>query len=285
MIHEWFSNTLVKKKYLQDIGKLSADIEKRIFQKLEPIEESAAPVEIKPLIKVINRLVSNFQDRSENERDFSANASHELRTPLAGIRIQTEIAQQTEDPKIQKKALGNIIHAVDQAERLIEQLLALARHSVDNITLHKEKISLSHLCLCVASDLSDLAEEKRVKLKTAITRKLYIHADRESISVLLHNLIHNAIKYSPAEGTITISLNTHQNKLLLCIADLGPGIPVQKRQAVLQRFQKVKGSSETGSGLGLAIVKRVCNLHNADLTLDSHRDGKGLKVRVLFNPA
>jgi signal transduction histidine kinase len=281
---KWLINKFTTKRYRQEIETLSQDIEKRIAETLAPIDEKIAPKEIRPLINAINRLITYFEDRSSHEQDFSANASHELRTPLAGIRLQTEIAMSTDDPVIQRKSHQNVLIAIDQSERLIEQLLILARLTADRVELAMEKVNISQLSVHVIANLHRLAEEKHISLKLELPDNLTIIACEESISILLHNLIRNAINYIPDGSKIQVKATTTKSgKALLSVADNGPGIPADKHDMVLRRFQKARNSAKSGSGLGLAIVKRICDLHHATLELDKTTKSGGLKVAVRFN--
>ena len=280
---KWTSNKLTEKHFKREIEDLSYDIEKRIAETLSPIDEKTAPKEIRPLINAINRLIAYFEDRSHHEQDFSANASHELRTPLAGIRLQTEIAMSTEDLEIQKKAHQNVLIAIDQNERLIEQLLVLARLTADKVDLAMEKVNLGQLSARVIANLMSVAEEKHISLKLQSPDHLMVFVSEESISILLHNLVRNAINYIPEGGEIKVKITTSKDKVVLSVMDNGPGIPSDKYDMVLRRFQKTNDNEKSGSGLGLAIVKRICDLHQATLTLGQATRKGGLKVTVTFS--
>lgn len=280
---KWISNTLNERHFKKEIEELSYDIEKRINETLAPIDEKTAPKEIRPLINAINRLISYFEDRSAHEQDFSANASHELRTPLAGIRIQTEIAMSTDDPQIQQKSHQNILKAIDQNERLIEQLLTLARLTADRVELKMATVDLKQLSENVAANLRRMAEEKHIGITLECPENLAVHASEESLSILLHNLLRNAINHTPEKGGIVVTASGTSKKTEFSVSDNGPGIPQDKYDAVLKRFGKTRSDSASGSGLGLAIVKRICDLHHAKLKLDKATQKGGLKITVIFN--
>ncbi len=280
---KWLANLFVQRRYRQEIETLSRDIEHRIAETLAPIDEKTAPKEIRPLINAINRLIAYFEDRSHHEQEFSANASHELRTPLAGIRLQTEIAMSTDDPEIQQKSHRNVLVAIDQNERLIEQLLTLARLTADRVELAMEKVNLGQLSTHVIGNLMSLAHEKHISLKLEASDQLMVFASEESISILLHNLIRNAINYTQEGGAIQVSITSLNDKVMLSVVDNGLGIPADKYDVVLRRFQKVKNDEKSGSGLGLAIVQRICDLHHATLKLSQATKEGGLKVTVAFS--
>ena len=280
--HKWFLNNFTAKQRIRDIEKLSYDNEKRIFKTLKPIDETQAPREIRSLIKSINRLIGYFEDRSQHERDFSANASHELRTPLAGIRLQTEIAMVSDDPLVRDKAHANILIALDQSERLIEQLLTLARLTADRVELVKKTFDCGELVSHVVANLLRPAQEKNIHLKVKKQPKAFLRANEESISILLHILIRNAIHYTPCGGTITVKVALSKNKVQLSVTDSGPGIAKEEHERILKRFHKASGSKGSGSGLGLAIAKRICDLHHATLELEEPIVNKGLNISASF---
>lgn len=279
----WCSQPFSPSSEGDDIAQLSRDIEKRILETLAPIDEASAPQEIRPLINTINRLIAYFEDRSLYEQEFSANASHELRTPLAGIRLQTELAMSTQDAVIQKNAHQNILYALDRSERLIEQLLVLARLSVDRVDLPMEKMSLGRVAARAVGELLTLAKDKNITLNMTPWKECSIRASEESIGILIHNLVRNAVNHSPEGGKVTVKVATIKNRIVLTVADNGPGISMDKHDVVLKRFQKAGDGSKPGSGLGLAIVKRICDLHHATLELGKQDRQSGLKVSVSFS--
>lgn len=279
----WLFNKVYKKQLKQEIEELADNIERNIAIKAPLVAENSDLKEMYKLTNAINKLIMYFENRSSNEKDFSANASHELRTPLAGIRLQTEIAMSTDDKEIQNRAHENVLKAIDQNERLIEQLLVLARHTVGNGELVTEKVDLSKMSKDIVSDLQNHALEKHISLKIKVSKGLIILANEKSISVLIHNLISNAINHTPNNSSIRVVVNKINNKIMLSVIDNGPGIPKEHYKEVLQRFKKVNNSNNPGSGLGLAIAKRICDLHDATLRFEQATSEGGLKVTVVFN--
>lgn len=283
LLNKLFSNSLVEKRRAKQFDRLSNLIEERLFKSLGPIKESNSPKEMRPLIKQINRLITHFENRSLHERDFSANASHELRTPLAGIRLQTEIAMSAESNTIRKKAHNHILTAIDKSERLIDQLLILARLTADRVILTMTKVNLGELSVIAVSNVLSTAEAKNINIKIAPSEKSYTLASEESILILLHNILYNAIKYSPQGSEILIKTKSTTHKCTVSIVDQGPGIAKENYDLVVNRFQKEGSNPQSGSGLGLAIVKRVCDLHHATLHFDKPKHRNGLKVSIIFD--
>lgn len=275
--------SLVLGNRIRTIKRVADEIEKRIHESSSHIDESKAPKEIRPIISALNRLLSYEEDRYNQERDFTANASHELRTPLAGIRLQTQIALRTKDTKQRKKAFRNILKSIDRATRLVEQLLTLSRLTADRVDLDMSSFALEKLTAQVITDLAPLTEDKQITVKHTKSRKALITANEETISILIHNLIRNAIIYTPTGGYVHIIVKRLEDRVLLTVTDTGPGIALEKRTHVMQRFKKAESGTKTGTGLGLAIVKRVADLHHATVELSNNEThGHGLKVTVIF---
>ena len=188
----------------------------------------------------------------------------------------------TDNLEIQKNAHKNILLAIDRNERLIQQLLTLARLTSDRVELSMERVNFGKLVRNVTAQLLRVSEAKNISLRIESWDNAYILASSESISILLHNLIRNAINHTPEGGRIRVKVEEKNKEIILCVIDNGSGIPEDKYEAVLKRFQKAGNSSRSGSGLGLSIVKRICDLHHAKINLSKANKAGGLKVTVTF---
>ena len=277
--------TILLMRRMHTIEELAKEIDSRISQSLEPIDMARTPKEIHPIINALNRLIAYEEDRYSQERDFTANASHELRTPLAGIRLQTQIAMRTPDKKQQDKAHKNIIKAIDRATHLVEQLLTLSRLTADRIALRTDIFNAERVVSKVVSELSSMAKEKKIALTSHKDKNSMMHGNSETIAILIHNLIRNAIIYTPQGGKVHVTIMPEDTHILLMIADNGPGISPEKRENIMQRFKKADTGTKTGTGLGLAIVKRVADLHNTKVELGTSDGGQGLTVSIRFQKA
>lgn len=275
--------SLLLKRRMRNIEALATEIDSRISQSLEPIDSRGTPKEIIPIINALNRLIAYEEDRYTQERDFTANASHELRTPLAGIRLQTQIAMRTVDKKQQDKAHKNILKAIDRATHLVEQLLTLSRLTADRVSLRTDMFNVERVVTKVMSELSSMAKEKKITLSSHKDKLSMIHGNPDTIAILIHNLIRNAIIYTPLGGKVHVTVQQSDNDVTLRVADNGPGISPEKRENIMQRFQKADTGTKTGTGLGLAIVKRVADLHNTKVELGTSEGGQGLTVTIRFS--
>lgn len=277
----WLQGTVIPRDKIAKIERLARQIEERINEQHAPIPDAGMPSEIGPLISAINRLIAQREARYAQERDFTANASHDLRTPLAGIRVQLQIAMRTSDPKQRGHALRRAMEGVDRAARLVEQMLILARLTSDELVLVSTTFDVGDTCERTIGELRQLAEPRNIALDfERSSTPLSIEGSEDSVGILLSNLVMNAIVYSPAGGQVTVRAQEAGEDVLITVADNGPGIPPERRERVLERFNKANIGQPSGTGLGLSIVKRVVELHDGSLELDDVETGTGLLVRV-----
>ncbi len=267
-----------------EVQQLAGTVEEHVLDTLTPFETEAAPPEAAPLLVALNRSILRLKDIYQNERDFSAHASHELRTPLSGIRLQAQLAMRATDDKARSKAMRQILRSVDRATHLVEQLLTLSRLAPSKIEGHIRPVNLVRVAQFVMADAAKRAAEKDIKLSLVEGSRGRALAHKDSVAVLLSNLLRNAIAYTPAGGAIAIEAKTQEEDgkmwALLLVSDNGPGIQVQDRGRVVERFVKAPTTDQSGTGLGLAIVKRIVDLHRGTLELRSPDHGTGLIVEV-----
>ncbi len=256
---------------------LAKEIAHRSPDRLDPLVPELAPSEIRPLIAALNHLFGRLQRAYDNEKAFTADAAHELRTPLAAIIAQAQVAQKAQDGKEQTQALTQLLKSAKQASHLVDQLLCLAR--LDSLhQLNITKVRLDVLAEEVCAQLAPAAIDKGIVFGLTCSGVTTVEGDATLLAVLLRNLIDNAIRYTPAGGTVEVTVVDQR----LEVADNGPGIPIEHRLLVLRRFQRLAGQEISGSGLGLAIVARIAQLHRATLAFSEGLADRGLRVVVRF---
>jgi two-component system sensor histidine kinase QseC len=268
---------------LKPVNRLANIISRRSGSNLNPIETKDALKELVPVVVAFNQLLSKMKRSLENEKKFTADAAHELRSPLAGLKVQAQVAFTANDPVIQRRALSNVLLGVQRSERLVEQLLRLARLDPEqNHALQFESVNLKYLILEAldATQAERSSHQQEIKLDFPKV-DLSISGDHDLLLVLTTNILSNAIKYSPTETNIYISICVQGDSVLLQFRDQGPGIPEQELPEITNRFRRGKSAQGQGSGLGLAIVERISDLHHAILRITNHKD-TGLVVSVYF---
>ena len=264
---------------LEPLNKVAGDIQQRNSSQLDPVHSYSVPDEIKPLINALNRLFYRLDKVIKSERRFTADAAHELRTPLAGLKTQAQIALKTSDPKKREHALNNILLSVERMTHLVEQLLLLARLEPGVSGIHFENCNLTRITRDVVADLYPAAISKKITLEFHYDQIIQVTANPYAFTMLIRNLLDNAIRYTPAGGQVDVHVFEDAAGITVRIADNGPGIPWELRENVFKRFYRVQNVHETGSGLGLSIVKQIADLHHAVIYLDESSK-KGLQVDV-----
>jgi heavy metal sensor kinase len=235
------------------------------------------------LATVFNNTLSRLQDAFERLRRFTADASHELRTPLTAMRSVGEVAlQNTLDAVSYRDVIGSMLEEVDRLTRLVETLLILTRADSGKIRLAREALDLGGLAGHVVEQLRVLADEKQQELTLQAPIRVQAIGDPALIRHALMNLIHNAIKYTPNGGTITVEVNATGGRAVVEVQDTGPGIPAAHRERIFDRFYRVdagRSREEGGVGLGLAIARWAVEANGGQIELESEgRDGSLFRV-------
>ena len=263
------------------LDRIAADIQKRNSSQLDPVPGFNVPTEIKPLINALNKLFYRLDRVIQSERRFTADAAHELRTPLAGLKTQAQIAMRTQDRQKREHALQNILKSVDRTTHLIEQLLTLARLEPGVNNTNYSDCDLTHIVQETMADILPFADKKNINLKVNDVNSIHIDANAQALSILLRNLLDNAIRYTPESGRVDVHLEDTPSGVTLSIADNGPGIANAHREYVFKRFSRRNETRESGSGLGLSIVKQIADLHHAVINLGESSEN-GLQVDIFF---
>ncbi len=266
---------------LRPLTRLTREVEQRAPDNLAPLDATATPAEVTPLIERLNQLFNRIGNVLENERRFTADAAHELRTPVAAIKAQAQVARGATDEAARRHALDSAIAGCDRATHLIEQLLTLAR--LENAASDKlENCALRTLAARIMGEIAPAALDKGVQLELAEGEEVIANGMPALLTVLLRNLIDNAVRHTPAGSTVFVEVSSLLGKPSVTICDDGPGLPPEELEKISQRFYRPLGTAASGSGLGLSIVRRIAELHDAVLTISSSETKSGLKVTVTF---
>jgi len=264
--------------------KLARQVKIRAPNHLQPIETSDVPKEAKPLVESLNNLFGRLQMAFDGERRFTSDAAHELRTPLAGLKAQAHVALKSNNHQSREKALNLVVKGVDNASHLVQQLLTLARLDPEHGVAAYDVLNLTNMASEVLANLIPYAESKNIKLSLSDNtdgETNAIQGNKDALAILLRNLVDNAIRYTPNDGIIKVSIINDAPFISLRVADSGSGIPYEDREQVFKRFYRRLGTQASGSGLGLSIVSRIAELHHANLKLGDSSYG-GLQIDVQF---
>ena len=264
---------------LMPLDLLAGELAARNAQSLQPVSEQV-PAETLPLVQSLNALLARVAESLAREQLFTADAAHELRSPLAALKVQAEVLAMSSDEAEQQHHLGNIHESIDRANRLTEQLLTLARLDPMQALPDAQPIDWQRSAHQALQSVNLQAREKRVQLKLECAcgfGQVFPPLGNEVLlQLMLRNLLDNAIRYSPPNSHVTLTLAA--NGLSVC--DEGPGIAAEHLPRIRERFYRLPGQSQQGSGLGLSIVERIADLHGLRLDL-VNADERGLCVHMI----
>ncbi len=273
--------TLSIERSFRPIRKIAKYLSRRKTINFSPIDETEIPIEIRPITSEINQLFSQMKTAFDTERRFTSDAAHELRTPLAALKTHAEIALKAGNREEQRTALSKVVQGVNRATRLVEQLLTLARLDPDTGFNNIRRFDLFIAAEEVLSTQAILAIDKNIDISLVGTRGKFVAGNIDAIAVMMRNLIDNAIRYTPKDGEVEVSITRENDTITWTVSDSGPGIPEEERSKIFNRFYRSLGTKESGSGLGLSIVTRIIELHRIKIKLDTSRMG-GLQIDVTF---
>jgi two-component system sensor histidine kinase TctE len=270
---------------LRPVKRLRDEIAERSPLDLRPIAESSVPREIAPIAVTLNRLFLMLRTSVQSQQQFIANTAHQLRTPITGMQAQLDllVAEPAAEPI--RNRLLTLQEGIRQLAHSANQLLTLARADpAANLAAKNQAVELRTIVGEVVARFFDRALQADIDLGVEANPAV-ITADPSLLDDLLSNLVDNALKYTPAGGSVTVSAGEHNGRPYLAVEDTGPGIPEAERQRVRQRFYRLPNSRGHGSGLGLAIVDEIANLYEASLTIGPGANGLGTKVQLQFPEA
>ena len=269
---------------LAPLRHLSQLLGQRRPQALEPVALAHMPTEMQPMVSALNDLFERIERMVVSERRFTADAAHELRTPIAGIRAQVQVAMGAgEDSGQRMHALHATLAGCDRATRLVEQLLMLARleaTSAAATSAPASPVNLSAVARRVAADLAPTALARRQTLELQADAPCAVAGDEMLISVLVRNLIDNALRYSAQGARVVVTVSTEIGQPVLRVEDSGPGMTGPEIARLGERFFRVLGHAQPGSGLGWSIVKRIADVFGAQVKVERSELLGGLAVTV-----
>lgn len=242
--------------------------------------------EIRVLNNALNTMLTQIKSSFDDQRKFIQNASHELLTPLSIIRQKAEklISDSEEPDPSSLERLHEIQQTAVRLTRLSNALLLISR--VENKQYERsDEIDIIQIVERVLKELADFTEIKEITIETEFSRAVNIKGNRELIHSAIYNIIQNAIKFSPDEGKIRITISENgSGKIVLSVKDEGPGIPEDLIDQVFDRFRKgdkLSGHGSSSPGLGLSIVKSICELHGCEYKAVNNPD-KGVSFSLIF---
>ncbi|MEO5698487.1 MAG: sensor histidine kinase [Burkholderiaceae bacterium] len=269
---------------LRPLARLRSEVQARSAHDMAPIETTFIPADVRPLVQAINHHIERSREQTQARRDFVDDASHQLRTPLTTLATQVGFALREADPASQRDTLLAIKAQLDETVRQTNQMLALAR--TDSAAFEPEPVDLTTLAEAVTRRWWSEARERGVDLGFEPgPGPARVRAQPAQLQEALSNLLHNAIRYTPRGGRVTVRVEHDDESVAVQVEDSGPGIPIDEQHRAGERFFRASNVTQPGTGLGLAIVRSIVERHGGELRLGSGPQGRGLSVRLVLNRA
>lgn len=275
---------------LRPLRLLSEQINARSGDLLEPVT-TETPREVSVLVDALNRLFDKVAAAFDRERRFSADVAHELRTPLSVIKTTAQLSAADFAAEDRSGAHLEIIRQCERAARVLDQLLELARVDSELLGQRRQTVDLAALAREVMADLAAQADARNVDLVLSASEGGgRISAEPVTVSILLRNLLENAIRHSPVGAEVGVEIESEDSVVRLSVRDQGSGlsaVQLEQLQAILSTEDTrlspaALNADQSGYGLGFLLVQRIALLHGAQVELREEGPGSGLRVLVSF---
>ncbi|WP_354685386.1 ATP-binding protein [Cupriavidus necator] len=270
---------------LRPLREIAAEVRSRDATTLAPLALRQMPDEIAPLSAALNQLLERLSHAIDTQRAFVADAAHALRTPLAALQLQAQLVERADSGPARDEAIARLRQGLERLTHLVTQLLTLARQEPGAAATPQEPVELRELAASVVAEMAQAALDRHIDLGldgSEDRTPAMVRGDPDALRILLTNLLDNALAYIPAGSRIDVRVGRSADgrSVELMVSDTGPGIAVEERERVFDRFYRLADAPTGGSGLGLAIVAEIAQSHGARVTLEDA--GPGLRVRVVF---
>ncbi|WP_322030197.1 HAMP domain-containing sensor histidine kinase [Paraburkholderia sp. J76] len=278
---------------LERIGRRAAKVD---LHDLKPLEVGQAPLELRPFVESINRMIERLSVLVNAERMFIADAAHELRSPISAMQLQIDNLRNA-PPDQYPERFEELRRGIVRTGALVSQLLGLARAEIGSAQRVLAEVPLAQVVTDVLADLLPLADARRVDLGVTRLDDATVRATETDMRVLVRNLVDNAIRYSHEGANVDVSVRREDKGVVIEVTDNGPGIAEADLPRVFDRFFRAGGQRANqqanpsanprtahdshGSGLGLAIAQAVAQSYRGRVTLANRRDGQsGIVARI-----
>ena len=281
---------LLAKRALTPLTEMARRAEEITSERLsERLPSGEVGDELGHLARVFNKLLARLEHSFEQLRRFTSDASHELRTPLTSIRSVGEVALQKDGSREEyRDTIGSMLEEVNRLTALVDSLLTISRADAGRIQLHPTVFSAMDLAREASGLFEVLVEEKNQRITVQGDESVKVKGDRVFLRQALVNIIHNAVKYSPAGGTISVRVQYEpEGSIRVDVVDSGPGIAPEHASKIFDRFYRVDESRSReagGAGLGLSIAQWAVRVHGGDIHLEMTK-GSGCTFQICLPAA
>lgn len=263
---------------LQPLDDFKAELAQRDSEELSAIQSDNYPLEIVPTITEMNHLFERISSAQQEQRQFIADAAHELRTPITALNLQMQILLK-QFPDAQE--LQNLSKGLIRIQHLVSQLLSLAKQDASILEVEtKQQFLLNQVAVNCVEQLVHLAMQKEIDLGMERQEDVVLYCQESAVHSIIYNLIDNAIKYTPNQGVINVSVFEQAGFAMIQVEDSGPGISPELYEEILKRFYRIHHHLEIGSGLGLSIVDKATERLGGKISFSKSASLGGLQVNV-----
>lgn len=263
---------------LQPLDDFKAELAQRDSEELSAIQSDNYPLEIVPTITEMNHLFERISSAQQEQRQFIADAAHELRTPITALNLQMQILLK-QFPDAQE--LQNLSKGLIRIQHLVSQLLSLAKQDASILEVEtKQQFLLNQVAVNCVEQLVHLAMQKEIDLGMERQEDVLLYCQESAVHSIIYNLIDNAIKYTPNQGVINVSVFEQAGFAMIQVEDSGPGISPELYEKILKRFYRIHHHLEIGSGLGLSIVDKATERLGGKISFSKSASLGGLQVNV-----
>ena len=240
--------------------------------------------ETRYLARNYNSVISKLADIDTTRQEFVSDVSHELKTPITSMKVLAESLLQNEnaDTAAYREFMTDIVDEIDRETKIINDLLALVKTDKQNAVMNFAEVNINELIDVIMRRVAPIAKARNIELTYESYREVKAEVDEVKLSLVISNLVENAVKYNVDNGWVRITLNADHSFFYIKVADSGVGIPEDAKDKVFERFYRVgkdRSRDTGGTGLGLAIARAAINAHGGTIKLYSE-SGKGTTFTV-----
>jgi heavy metal sensor kinase len=273
------------RRTLAPLGRMAAHAERMTAETLgERIAVDNPDDELGHLARAFNASFARIETSFDHLRRFTADVSHELRTPLTAIRSLGEVRLGSEPKQDEyRETISSMLEEADRLALMVDTLLSLSRADSGQVRLNLERVDFMALAREVVAHLGVLAEEREQSLLVEGDGPVCVRADRSVLRQALVNVVDNAIKYSPRGAPIRVVVSATSTTAQMAVIDRGPGIPLEYRQRVFERFYRLdsgRSRAEGGAGLGLSLALWAVSAHGGRIELQGDDTRQGSTFRI-----
>ncbi|MGN1179908.1 MAG: sensor histidine kinase [Suilimivivens sp.] len=231
-------------------------------------------LETEHIVNAFNSLLARMKALDDSRQEFVANVSHELKTPITSVKVLADslLTQQDVPAELYREFMVDIAAEVEREDKIINDLLALVKLDKAAADLNIATVNMNELTEIILKRLRPIARKRDIELLLVSTREVSAEVDEVKMSLIITNLVENAIKYNKEHGKVTVTLDADHQFFTIEVADTGIGIPEDSLNQIYERFYRVDKSHSReigGTGLGLAITKNAVLLHRGSIKVES----------------